>query len=148
MILQILIKKFVTKFIFEKNSIRLLFFQSKQLDDISTRNYINEIQIKLDQILIYCHTLSLPNEQTRIALERINQLYVLIDVHSNSSPTITNGFHSISKQKVGSIGKEESYVRSSVFYSLNNACGLLLVVSWCVRRNSAAHRSSFESYSW
>ncbi|CAF4026405.1 unnamed protein product, partial [Adineta steineri] len=73
--------------------------KSKQTDDYLTKNSISELQIKLDQISNHCQTLSLPNEQTRIVLERINQLNLRININSVSSPTITNGFHHISKEQ-------------------------------------------------
>jgi hypothetical protein len=56
-------------------------------------NYINEIQIKLQQILNHCQTLALPYQQTQVVLERINQLNGRINIHLTSSSTITNGCH-------------------------------------------------------
>ncbi|CAF4657430.1 unnamed protein product, partial [Rotaria sp. Silwood1] len=77
--------------------------KSKKFDTLSTMNHMNEIQIKLDQILNHCQTLLLSNEQTQNLLERIHQLNLRVNIHLTLSSTISNGFHSISKPQANSI---------------------------------------------
>ncbi|CAF3082851.1 unnamed protein product [Rotaria sp. Silwood2] len=72
--------------------------KSKQFDTLSIMNHMNEIQIKLDQILNHCQTLLLSNEQTQDLLERIHQLNLRVNIHLTLSSTITNDFRPISKQ--------------------------------------------------
>lgn len=66
---------------------------SENFDHLSTINHINEIQVKLEKILNYCQTLSLPNLQTQFTLEKINQLNLRISSH-------LNGFHHRSRSQV------------------------------------------------
>jgi hypothetical protein len=94
------------------------------LDIVAVSNQLNDIQRKLDKILNSCHTLPLPYEQIRTALERIDQLSNRVDqlqtqlsppppspvmklssptttrILESSSASTTNGFHHSSKRQV------------------------------------------------
>ncbi|CAF1221360.1 unnamed protein product [Rotaria sordida] len=82
--------------------------KSKQFDTHTKINHMNDIQIKLDQILNHCQTLLLSNEQTQNLLERIHQLNLRVNIHLTLSSTITNGFHQISKQQTRSSPSTDS----------------------------------------
>ncbi|CAF4272178.1 unnamed protein product [Rotaria magnacalcarata] len=59
----------------------------KRVEVVDTINQLNHIQVRLDNVLNDCRTLSLPYEQIRIALERIDQSNLRVDkLHVQLSP--------------------------------------------------------------
>lgn len=50
--------------------LNVYYFQANDLDVMETINQLNQIQVKLDQVLNNCRTLALPYEHVRATLER------------------------------------------------------------------------------
>ena len=70
-----------------EQDIELIFEQCHHLS-------IEQIQIKLEQSLNHCRTLSLPNCQIRYFLDKIDQLNGHLNTYLTSSVNLTNGSHS------------------------------------------------------
>ncbi|CAF3366844.1 unnamed protein product [Rotaria socialis] len=110
----------------------------KQVEVVDTINQLNNIQVRLDNVLNDCRTLSLPYEQIRIALERIDQSNLRVDklhvqlsppppssiIMKSSSPTSTrildpstvttiSGHHHHSSKKQGRSNQSSSFFTNS-----------------------------------